>query len=324
MKRFKNILLICDEHTAFERAMDRVVGLAKVNEAKVTLVDTVDANPGDLARIFTQLTGSQGQTIAAEVQSVRIARLEDLATSLRDQGIEVATTLLSGTPFLEIIKLVIAEGHDLVLKGAQRSASSPFFRGPDMHLMRKCPCPVWVLNSAFEPKSKRILVAVEPDPDHAQRDDLNHTIMQLATSLARKDEATLDVVNVWHLYEEATLRHSLAKVPTHEVDRLVSAEEAQSKARLEALIADFTDFDDLMRVQHMKGLAGDVIPDYVAAEGIDTVVMGTLARTGVAGLFIGNTAETILNRVSASVLTVKAEGFVSPVAPAQKTKEKES
>jgi len=41
--------------------------------------------------------------------------------------------------------------------------------------------------------------------------------------------------------------------------------------------------------------------------------MGTVARTGLPGLLIGNTAEKILNRVTASVLAVKPEGFVSPL-----------
>jgi nucleotide-binding universal stress UspA family protein len=68
-----------------------------------------------------------------------------------------------------------------------------------------------------------------------------------------------------------------------------------------------------MRVLHIKGVPGDVIPEHVAAEGIDTIVMGTLSRTGVAGLFIGNTAETVLNHVSCSVLTAKAPGFKTPI-----------
>jgi len=33
----------------------------------------------------------------------------------------------------------------------------------------------------------------------------------------------------------------------------------------------------------------------------------------VAGFFIGNTAESVLQQVNCSVLTVKPEGFVSPV-----------
>jgi nucleotide-binding universal stress UspA family protein len=46
---------------------------------------------------------------------------------------------------------------------------------------------------------------------------------------------------------------------------------------------------------------------------VDVIVMGTVCRTGVAGFFIGNTAEKILNQVECSVLTVKPEGFESPI-----------
>jgi nucleotide-binding universal stress UspA family protein len=46
---------------------------------------------------------------------------------------------------------------------------------------------------------------------------------------------------------------------------------------------------------------------------VDLVVMGTVARTGIAGLFIGNTAETILEQLQCSVLAVNPLGFVSPL-----------
>ena len=41
--------------------------------------------------------------------------------------------------------------------------------------------------------------------------------------------------------------------------------------------------------------------------------MGTVGRTGIQGVLIGNTAETILSNVHCPVLTTKPEGFVSPV-----------
>ncbi len=46
---------------------------------------------------------------------------------------------------------------------------------------------------------------------------------------------------------------------------------------------------------------------------IDLLVMGTVCRTGLAGFLIGNTAEKVLSEVNCSVLTVKPEGFVTPV-----------
>ena len=56
-----------------------------------------------------------------------------------------------------------------------------------------------------------------------------------------------------------------------------------------------------------------VIPEVASKEQIDLIVMGTVARVGLEGYFIGNTAETVLDRVACSVLTIKPEGFSSPV-----------
>jgi nucleotide-binding universal stress UspA family protein len=41
--------------------------------------------------------------------------------------------------------------------------------------------------------------------------------------------------------------------------------------------------------------------------------MGTIARSGVTGLLMGNTAERVFGHVNCSVLAVKPAGFVSPV-----------
>jgi len=41
--------------------------------------------------------------------------------------------------------------------------------------------------------------------------------------------------------------------------------------------------------------------------------MGTVARTGIQGFIMGNTAENILNQLDCSVLAVKPPGFVTPV-----------
>jgi universal stress protein E len=62
-----------------------------------------------------------------------------------------------------------------------------------------------------------------------------------------------------------------------------------------------------------RGEPAEVIPEFVVAEGIDLVVMGTVARAGLAGMLIGNTAERVLRKLPCSVLTVKPNGFVSPV-----------
>ena len=66
-----------------------------------------------------------------------------------------------------------------------------------------------------------------------------------------------------------------------------------------------------------RGTARDVIPDQVKALGADLLIMGTIARTGIPGFIIGNTAEDILNSVDCSVVTVKPPHYVSPLTPAE-------
>jgi nucleotide-binding universal stress UspA family protein len=45
----------------------------------------------------------------------------------------------------------------------------------------------------------------------------------------------------------------------------------------------------------------------------DLFVVGAVARTGISGVIIGNTAEAILNQLTCSVLAIKPPGFNTPV-----------
>jgi Universal stress protein family len=54
-------------------------------------------------------------------------------------------------------------------------------------------------------------------------------------------------------------------------------------------------------------------PPFVVSQGIDLLVMGTVARTGLAGFIVGNTAERLLQRLVCSALWVKPDGFFTPI-----------
>ena len=63
----------------------------------------------------------------------------------------------------------------------------------------------------------------------------------------------------------------------------------------------------------LKGWPRDEIPAFAKKVKADLVVMGTVARTGIPGFFMGNTAETILNKLDCSVLAIKPFDFKTPV-----------
>lgn len=315
MHQFRNILVVCDEHGVSAGLHERVRWLAQANGAVVTFTEVVETGPGRVARLLSPLPVARAEAVRQGIVEAHRERLNRLAEPLRATSATVRTAVDQGTAFLEIIRRVMRDGHDLVIKDAGGRGGWPFLRGTDMHLLRKCPCPVWILNAHGEPKARRILAAVDTLSEEAAHEGLNRAIMDLATSLARQDGAALDVVAVWCIPEEWALTHGRVRLPDEEVRAILTAEEERSAARLDGLVAEFQPKAGPMVVHHLKGYASEVIVRHVEEREVDTIVMGTVGRVGVAGFFIGNTAETILARVSCSVLAVKPEGFVSPVEP---------
>ena len=316
MKNFRNILLVCDEQSTHEAVVGRAIWLAKANGGRITLVDVVDAAPGELARLFAALPGHRARDFEFEMLEFRRTRLAEIAAPIKSEGVETTELVLQGIPFVEIIRKVLRDGHDLVMKGAADAdgQGSPFFASMDMHLLRKCPCPVWVMKRTPRQQYGLVLAAVDPDPEDVQRDALNRMTMDLATSLSRADGSELHVVNAWQLDEEKTLRHSnFARLPEEEVDLLVEAKRRESERNLSALLSHYPEDRAACQVHLLKGAARNVIPDFARKRRADLIVMGTVGRVGIRGLFIGNTAEAILNQVECSVLAVKPPGFQTPV-----------
>tara|TARA_R110002111_G_scaffold110495_3_gene170090 strand:- start:233 stop:706 length:474 start_codon:yes stop_codon:yes gene_type:complete len=154
------------------------------------------------------------------------------------------------------------------------------------------------------------MAAVDPDPENKVRDSLNATILQLASSLAAKDNSELHVIHAWALFGEQLLR-SRGGVPESEIYRYARQQEEKQRQALEGLLARHT--GGMGEPHLVEGNPDSVIPQMVANKKVDLLVMGTVCRTGIPGFFIGNTAETILDEVDCSVLTVKPEGFQSAV-----------
>ena len=318
LQRFKNILVICDEDSDVSPTLRRALSLAKTNNAKVTLTHTIDASPGDLARMFAALPGTRPAEIPEHVRQYHADRLQGLTETFESAGVPVAAKLLEGTAFLALIRQVIVGGHDLVMKAVQDQgkAARLFTKGYDLFLLRKCPCPVWMIKDTDGTTASNILVAVDPDPQDETRQQLSTTVMEIATSLSAIDKAHLHILNVWRLQEEMALRSGRFTLSEVKLDSILEHERKESRARSDDLIKALPKAREPTTIQHIKGLPGDVIPRYAAEHAIDTIVMGTVGRTGISGLFIGNTAESILNAVNCSVIAVKPPGFISPVATA--------
>ena len=304
-------------------ALDRAVTLAENNQANLTVTAVAPS-------VRAGIGMSEGGPISADFQATTVNNhKQELETRVEPyrQRIKIETRVLVGTPFLEIIREVLRNAHDLVIKCPESpSWLDRFFSGDDMHVLRKCPCPVWMVKPQTGESYNRILAAVDVDDSYPSeelktRQGLNALVMQLAGSLAVSEFAELHVAHAWEVIGESALRHgAFIQMPENEVNAHVERVRKHYAKLLDALMSEAgaklgQDAINYINPQtHMpKGSARKVIPELATRLQVDCVVMGTVARTGVPGFFMGNTAENILNQIECSVLAIKPPGFVTPV-----------
>jgi universal stress protein E len=316
MERFKNILVATSPGHLEPPTLRSAVKLADANDARLTVMDVIAPLPA-----WRRNMNVEGRVldIEAAILHDREERLRHLLENTRDgPDAEVIETV--GEPFLEVIRRVLVEDHDLVMVGepVAEKPDEPHLSSGVMHLLRKCPVPVWVMRSS-RADSRRVLALVDPDPDDPVGDGLNDLIMELGMSLAHRPGWELHLGHAWTLEGEAALRSSpYVELPGEMVDVMVRDTKATRLGQLDVLaIRHVTESE---RSIHMvAGAPGVVLPRLADRLDVDLIVMGTVGRTGLSGLIMGNTAETILRSVRCSVLAVKPEGFISPVKPERRS-----
>ena len=351
MERFRNILVVVDEKTENRAVVERAVNLAQRNQASLTIVNTVGTLPRQVDQrdipepptdidfieewppaaerppapeppvVRSEWPHKAQMPVAEPLVAIRehivekeSQLLEKWVDFARQRGIPVGGKMLCGTPFLEIIREVLRHEHDLVMTTAEDSGvlKEKLFGSTAMNLMRKCPCPVWVVRHTQPERYTRILATVDPIPQDGGQTSVSPKIMDLATALARRDECELIVVHTWTFPAENSLRSGYL-VASDALDDWVRESRDLHRRKLAELLQPYPLQELKAQVYLLKGEPGHLIPELTGRLGVELIVMGTVRRTGVAGLLIGNTAEKILRRVDCSVLTVKPEGFVTPV-----------
>lgn len=318
MNRFRNILCMVAPDTAYESALEAAHTLAAKNGARLTVLDVVPALPAGASL-------PPGLPSVSELQAgwmnERRRALEERLAPWRER-LDLRVEELSGRRFLQVIRSVLRNDHDLVIKTAEDPDwASRLLGSDDMHLLRKCPCPVWLTRPGEPQQYQSILAAVDFDASDATSitSELNTRILALSASLALRHSARFHLVHVWDAPAESLLRR-WSEDPDQASFTYVSAERDRHQEGMERIRAWLDDYlgrdtaaglDPQLHV--LRGSPGAVIPGVAERVGADLTVMGTVARTGIAGLFMGNTAETVLEQLRSSVLAVKPAGFVSPV-----------
>ena len=303
MTMFRSILVDIDATAKAHPALDWALLLARAFDSKLTVCDVVSL-PSQVERFLA----------TTYVQRIVEQRREKLAQLAGKLEVPARARLLAGRPAIELIEEVLVSGHDLVVRSHARDLAAkrpaPFGALP-MELLRKCPSSVLLVPHGKVARRPKVLAAVNASSHDTEEQALNGKIVATAMRMASCLETSPpQLLHAWTVYGEKALR---IKIPSREMARYTRQVRALARASLDYLAHPFKGELPEANVKLRRGDPEDVIPRYVVSEGVDLVVMGTVARAGIAGLLVGNTAERMLKRLSCAVLALKPEGFVSPV-----------
>jgi universal stress protein E len=247
-------------------------------------------------------------TTSAEQNAAKVLRR--LVQQARGQGIEAEDKLSLGKGWLELVRQTLRESHDLVLIGTRdrRGLEWMLFGSTAVKVLRRCPCPVWIVKPDGQASPLKILVTSGLDPAAEEG-------LRLAAGLA---QVTPTEIHLLHVVDFPLDRHWATALPdAREVAYRRRVREHAVK-ELEGQIdrAGARRLTPPVQVHLMDEIG--ILPDegillFLQKNPMDLMVMGTIGRGGIAGAMIGNTAERLLPQLSFSLLAVKPKDFVSPV-----------
>lgn len=321
----RKVLAVMDDSET-QTALLSAAALAERHGAALEAIACVEP-PHDL-NVLARLAGRDTARLVEELHD-RAAREMAGRLAAHLPGREIPQRVVVGKAFVEIIRYVIASGCDFVVKTAEPPSGIHrfLFQSTDQHLLRKCPRPVWLQTADARTVPKCVIAAVDVDVWDAAEPEtllaLNRRVLDTARRVAAPSGAEVFALHAWDAAGEGLVwafasRADAQKATTAYIEEMLDARHAAMSRLLDAAAADAAeDAAGTPAVpivpRLVRGAPEQVIEQQARQLGADVVVMGTVARTGLGGVIIGNTAENIINNLECPVIAVKPDGFVSPL-----------
>jgi universal stress protein E len=249
-----------------------------------------------------------------EVQTSRREQLEKLAARVRKHGIDVDVAAdWDFPPYEAIIRkaqrisadLLVVENHH----GTGRHPARWLLAYTDWELLRLCPIPVLLVKNRRLYHRPRVLAAIDPSHAFAKPANLDRQILRAGAQLVHALHGELHALHA--LLPAMPMVPALPDGPL--ADMGVGREEIVEAARSQ-LAKAVDGFDVKPSHCHLEeGRANEVIPRTARRERCSIVAMGVVSRSGLKRFFIGNTAEYVMDAVTADILVVKPPDFESRV-----------
>lgn len=311
MTGFRKILVATDFSPHADSALQQSIWLARQSGAQIVLVHTVRdlrrAMLGTSYQARLDFLYGPGDLFQQELRRESDTKMRQLIVNLNAPDLDVQFETILGEPFVQVTHAVQAEGYDLVLAGTRGMAAwKEFLLGSTaQRLIRNCPASVWIAKAGYVSPPKIVLAAT----------DFSEVSLKAVTQglwVAQQAQAEFHLL---HVIDSLDVPDDLiSKVPKG--NSLRDEINAEATKRLDEFLDSLQVDRTRIHLHSSWGTPWKEVGRTAQHLPADLIVIGTVGRSGIQGVFLGNTAEKVLSTCDCSVLTVKPDGFVSPIDPA--------
>ncbi len=255
------------------------------------------------AKLIAGVTQSHLHLLICDRKQDHAARLDTLAAHLQQEGYSVSTEQFwQENPQQTIVSVQQAEGCGLVIK--QHIPDNPLKKAlltpDDWKLLRYCPVPVLMVKSERPWTGGVILAAVDVGNHDNQHRTLHASIINHGFDIARLAHGELHVLSA---HPSPMLS---AADPAFQLKDTI---EARYREQCKAFQNEYAIADERLHIE--EGPADVLIPYTAQKLQAVVTVIGTVARTGLSGALIGNTAEVVLDNLESDVLVLKPDAIMA-------------
>ncbi|HVW71497.1 MAG TPA: universal stress protein [Steroidobacteraceae bacterium] len=310
MRSLRRILVaIKDPEAKSTPALVKATQLARATKAKIELFHGI-ATP-----LYVDGYGSSSvelPTIERTTREHALRQLEKLAARPRREGVSVSVAAEWDFPVYEAIvrrarqieaDLIIADQH------LGRHSVAGLLHLTDWELLRLSPIPVLLVKTPGLYRKPVVLAAVDPGHTYSKPARLDREILTAGSTITRALGGSLHAL------------HAYVPFPWIADPQNTISQETVERLETAAAKAAETGFDRTLRAtgiprsrRHLIGRhPADAIEQAARELHSAIVVMGAISRSGLKRLFIGNTAERVLDLLTCDILVVKPAHFANRV-----------
>lgn len=254
------------------------------------------------AKLIAGVTQSHLHLLVCDKKHDHSVFLGSLAASLELEGFKVSgQQAWHENLYQTIITVQQAEGCGLVIK--QHFPDNPLKKAlltpDDWKLLRYCPGPVLMVKTDRSWTGGIILAAVDVGNSDGEHRTLHSSIVSHGYDIAALAKADLHVISA----HPSPMLSSAD--PAFQLKETI---ESRYREQCKAFQAEYEISDDRLHVE--EGPADVLIPYMARKLDAAVTVIGTVARTGLSGALIGNTAEVVLDLLESDVLVLKPDEII--------------